>query len=223
MLEVEADPRVVFRKSRLVWILFYIWAVCCLWRVLSYVPVTNTFWWGRFLVVSVCARWVSCQDATRGTRHLARSNFCRLRPLLRALRVFFCATVNLGLPLGCKGFCSSLSAPNCCQNDLLSKLHSCPTVCYFLWWWPETRKLMQWYNHARDKVVLVSYSLRQNKCDTWRNKLNCYQPSVSSVHMCCLFRPVSCTHLRLFSSVILMTSSEFLSTDPGVPGSIPGH
>jgi hypothetical protein len=25
-------PRVVFRKSRLVWVWFYIWGVCCLWK-----------------------------------------------------------------------------------------------------------------------------------------------------------------------------------------------
>jgi hypothetical protein len=39
-------PRVVFPKSRLVWVLLYIWELCCLWRVLICVQVANTFWWG---------------------------------------------------------------------------------------------------------------------------------------------------------------------------------
>jgi hypothetical protein len=63
-------PELYSIKSRLVWILFRIWEACCLWRVLTCVPVTNTFWWGWFLAVSVCARWVSCEGLARDAWHL---------------------------------------------------------------------------------------------------------------------------------------------------------
>jgi hypothetical protein len=46
-------PRLVFCKSRSVWVSFYTREVCCLWRGLTCVWVTNTFWWGWFLVVSL--------------------------------------------------------------------------------------------------------------------------------------------------------------------------
>jgi hypothetical protein len=51
-------PRVVFHESRLVWVLFYVRQVCCLWRVLTCVRVTNTFWWRWFLVISVLRKCV---------------------------------------------------------------------------------------------------------------------------------------------------------------------
>jgi hypothetical protein len=47
--------RVVFRKSRLVWVLFYIWEVCCLSTVLTCFRITNTFWWGWLSLGNVTA------------------------------------------------------------------------------------------------------------------------------------------------------------------------
>jgi hypothetical protein len=43
-------PWVVFRKSRLVWVLFYIWEICCLYRVLTCV-IPNCF---RFAKICLC-------------------------------------------------------------------------------------------------------------------------------------------------------------------------
>jgi hypothetical protein len=49
-------PRVVLCKFRLIWVLFYIWKTCCLWRILTCNRVTNILWCRGSLVVS--ALWI---------------------------------------------------------------------------------------------------------------------------------------------------------------------
>jgi hypothetical protein len=50
MLEVEAYPRAVFRRSRLVPVFLSIREICCLWRVSTCVLETNAF---------ITPKWVS--------------------------------------------------------------------------------------------------------------------------------------------------------------------
>jgi hypothetical protein len=75
--------RVVFRTSRLIWVLFYIREVCCLWRVLTFVRVINTF---LVRVIPSCfrsAKMCLCQvrllqGAARDTWHLFLGESCTL-------------------------------------------------------------------------------------------------------------------------------------------------